>query len=227
MGFSNEWESQYLTGHHLSRWPWTDLISLVMRYASPKGGYGRVLELGCGAGANIPFFEALGVDYHSIEGSRTAVSLIHERFPHLRQKVVVGDYTERIPFPGVFDLVVDRSSLTCNDTESIRRCLHLLESTLRVEGRFIAVDWFSVDHDDYEVGEDAGDGYTRHNFSSGDFAGTGNVHFFDKPHLQSIFGDYELLSMQHKRLYEEFSDGGARHLATWNLVAERRPGAAS
>ncbi|MGN5030804.1 hypothetical protein ACTFBV_20625 [Aeromonas rivipollensis] len=56
MAFSNEWDEQYKNNHHMSIWPWSDLVSSIYRYANPKNGYKRVLELGCGAGANIPLF---------------------------------------------------------------------------------------------------------------------------------------------------------------------------
>ena len=34
-----------------------------MRYAQPRTNKFKVVELGCGAGANIPFFLSLGVGY--------------------------------------------------------------------------------------------------------------------------------------------------------------------
>ena len=192
-----------------------------MRYAPPEKGFRRVLELGCGVGANIPFFADLGMDYYSVEGSETGVAFIHKRFPRLSETVVVGDYTRQIPFSGPFDLVVDRSSLTCNDTESISRCINLVGPLLRDAGRLIAVDWFSVCHDEYASGQNAGDRYTRNNFSEGGFVGTGDVHFFDRQHLLSFFEGYRVLNLQHKIVSEERRDGERQQSATWNVVAER------
>ena len=224
MSYCNEWEAQCHAGCHMSRWPWTELVTLVMRYAPPGRGFRRVLELGCGVGANIPFFADLGVDYDSVEGSRTAVAHVHERFPQLSERVAVGDYTDEIPFSGPFDLVADRSSLICNGTESISRCFSLLGPRVRDGSRFIAVDWFAVDHGDYELGQDAGDRYTRNNFSTGCFVGTGDVHFFDRPHLLSFFEGYRVLNLQHRRVLEEGPEGETRQVATWNIVAERESG---
>src|SRR4029077_14742021 len=58
MGFSKEWDDCYRRGGQAIKWPWSDVISLVMRHARPTGSEFRVLELGCGSGANIPFFES-------------------------------------------------------------------------------------------------------------------------------------------------------------------------
>ena len=107
----------------MSIWPWSDLVSYVMRHARPQNEKFRVLELGCGAGANIPFFKQLGVQYHAVEGSATIVNMLAGKFPEYRSTIKVGDFTKELPFEGEFDLVVDRASLTCNTTSSIRRGL--------------------------------------------------------------------------------------------------------
>ena len=52
-GFSIEWDQRYKENLQMSIWPWSDLVSAVMRLRLPAST--RVLELGCGAGANIPF----------------------------------------------------------------------------------------------------------------------------------------------------------------------------
>ncbi|OVE82788.1 hypothetical protein BVY03_00080, partial [bacterium K02(2017)] len=114
MGFSNGWETAYQNNQHMSVWPWADLISYVMRYCRPQDKKLNVLELGCGAGANIPFFETLNVDYHAIEGSRTAVDSLHQKFPHLAKNIICDDFTKNIPFKKSFDLIFDRSALTHN-----------------------------------------------------------------------------------------------------------------
>ena len=41
----------------------------------------RVLELGCGPGANIPFFLSQGADYYAAEGSETIVVELQKKFP--------------------------------------------------------------------------------------------------------------------------------------------------
>jgi len=108
MNFSEEWESVYRVGAHMSVWPWSDLVSFVHRHAKPADGFRRVLEVGCGAGANIPFFLKLGVDFYGIDGSPEIVGMLHKSFPQLRDNIVLGDFTQSLPFAGQFDLVVDR-----------------------------------------------------------------------------------------------------------------------
>src|SRR5579872_2200244 len=156
MTFSKEWDARYAEGTHQSVWPWTDIVALVRRHGGNLRG-NKALELGCGAGANIPFLLSLGVDYYAIDGSETVVGGLGERFPALRERILVGDFTRRIPFESQFDLIIDRAAVTHNDTEAIRACLALVWNALRPGGLFIGVDWFSMSNSQFVRGEPAGD----------------------------------------------------------------------
>ena len=151
MTFSKEWDQRYRQHSHMSVWPWSDLVSYVIRYVHlQKKLY--VLEIGCGAGANIPFVLSLGYKYYGIEGSPTIVSKLKKRFPSIKKNIVVGDFTSKIPFDEKFDLVIDRSSLTHNTTEGIRRCLDLVYEKMKDDAKYIGIDWFSTLHQDYPKG---------------------------------------------------------------------------
>ena len=54
-------------------------------------------------------------------------------------------YSE-IPFPGSFDVVVDRGSFTHNATGDIESGIELVHDIMTDGGYFIGVDWFSDQH---------------------------------------------------------------------------------
>jgi SAM-dependent methyltransferase len=218
--FSQEWDLRYQANTHLSVWPWSDLVGYVMRYARPDGPAFRVLELGCGAGANLPFFQALGVQYCGIEGSPSIVAKLQERFPAWKDNIVATDFTVDIPFAGQFDLVVDRSSLTHNTTAAIVQCLDLVRERLKPSGKFIGIDWFSTAYSESTKGVQAEDSHTRTGYTEGSFANVGRVHFSDKAHIQSLFAHFELLVLEHKVVQREIPDDGWQ-FAGWNFVAQR------
>ncbi|WP_141104082.1 class I SAM-dependent methyltransferase [Noviherbaspirillum denitrificans] len=220
MNFSTEWDRRYKELTHLSIWPWSDLVGYVMRHARPAGKDFRVLELGCGAGANIPFFQSLGVEYFAVEGSPAIVEKLWERFPHLKDNIAAGDFTLEIPFAGDFDLVVDRSSLTHNTSAAIIHCIEMLHARLKPGGKFIGIDWFSTAYSEYQRGLAAEDAYTRTGYQDGSFADVGRVHFSDKPHLLELFKGFEMLVMEHKTIQRELPDSGW-HFASWNFVAKK------
>jgi len=76
MGFFKRMGPDIQVERSNDRVAFSDLISYVMRYARPSGKGCRVLELGCGAGANIPFFKSLGAEYFGIEGSGAVVEML-------------------------------------------------------------------------------------------------------------------------------------------------------
>ena len=103
MVFSKEWEQRYKDNTNMSIWPWSDLVSYVKRYAGMTSE-SSVLELGCGAGANIPFFLSLGVKYYAIEGSITIVNELKRKFPNLQENIMAGDFTSNIIFSENFSM---------------------------------------------------------------------------------------------------------------------------
>lgn len=179
-----------------------------------------MLELGCGAGANIPLFLALGLDYYAIEGSPTIVAQLHQRYPHLVNNIRVADFTTDQPFDFLFDVVIDRASLTHNNTSSINNALKICYDVLKPDGKFIGSDWFSTNHTDYLGGEVADDKYTRTSHSKGQFVGVGRVHFSDEAHLRDLFSKFEILFMEEK-LTSRFEPYENTQFASWNIVARR------
>ncbi len=218
MAFSKEWDIRYRENTHMSIWPWSDLVSYVKRYAATQKRAFRVLELGCGAGANIPFFKHLGADYYAIEGSQFIVGKLKKRFSWCRDKIVAGDFTEKIPFSVKFDLIVDRASLTHAPSSGIRRGVKLVHKALKPRGKFIGIDWFSTIHSDYKKGIPGEDKYTRAAIQNGQFENVGCVHFTDKRHLQDLFKGFKIEVLEHKIVKREIPSNN--HIfASWNFLA--------
>jgi SAM-dependent methyltransferase len=219
MTFSKEWDSRYKENTNMSVWPWSDLVSYVKRYVHLTKN-SRVLELGCGAGANIPFFLSLGVKYYSIEGSATMVNKLKKKFPNIRENIVFGDFTQNIPFSKSFDLVIDRSSLTHNTTKGIMECLENVNQKLKGGGKYVGIDWFSTSHSYYKKGGKIIDSFTRNRFQNGQFQNVGVVHFSNKAHLQNLFKNFEFLVLEHKIIKKEIPSD-EEIFASWNFVAQK------
>lgn len=220
MSFSAQWDQVYREGSNISIWPWSDLVSYMHRYAKPFSTSTKVLEIGFGAGANIPFFLSIGVDYYGIEGSDSIAARVRERYPELKDRLKTGDFI-RQNYSDIYDLVVDRSSMTHNDTNAIRGGLKNLCATMKPGAKYIGIDWFSVAHSDFGLG-DSIDEFTRANITEGQFVGVGNVHFSSKEHLIELFSEagFRVTRLEHKQNISEIPKTG--HLfASWNLVAEK------
>jgi len=197
------------------------LVSYVMRYVRPTGKEFTVLELGCGAGANIPFFLSLGVQYYAIEGSSSVIKKLHDKFPQIKKNLVSGDFTQDMPFNTNFDLVVDRSSVTHNTEDGIRNCLKIVHNKLQSEGKYVGIDWFSLLHSDYVKGQKDSDVFTKTGYAHGQFASVGRVHFSNKEHLVDLFKDFDILVLEHKEIKTEIPVN-EKIFASWNLVAQKK-----
>jgi len=220
MNFSKEWDKLYRENAHMSIWPWSELVSYVMRYARPNKADFRVLELGCGAGANIPFFRNLKVDYFAVEGSSSIVKLLHDKYPDIKNNIIAADFTKEIPFSGQFDLIVDRTSVTHNSTAAIINCLKLVHDKLIHGGKYIGIGWFSTKHSGYRDGSQAEDPNTRINIEKGPFVGVGRAHFSDKKHLLDLFSDFTIEIMEYKSAQRVIPKDDYLS-ASWNLVAKK------
>lgn len=220
MGFSKEWEESYTNNTHMSKWPWSDLVSYVFRYARPNGDSFTVLELGCGAGANIPFFKSLNVTYYALEGSQSIVKQLKQTHPDIADQIQVGDFTKDLYFDLEFDLIVDRGSLTHNATSDIQRSLLLIQKKLKKNGKFIGIDWFSTEHSDYKLGVVVEDEFTKTDIKQGHLADTGRVHFSNKTHIVELFKSFHITQMEHKVVKREVPDDNFS-FASWNFVAEK------
>jgi SAM-dependent methyltransferase len=219
MSFSAAWEEAFREGGHDSRWPWSDLVSMTKRHARALNETSRVLEIGCGAGANIPFLLMTGAQYFAVEGSAAAAAKARDRFATLGAQIHTGDFIDDVPFGGDLDVIVDRAAMTHNDDASIRRGLAKLAAKLRPSGLYIGIDWFSTKHDGFRTGEPSGDERTRENFTSGPFAGVGRVHFSDEAHLRDLFAGYEFLALEEK--VTEVALPSRSVLASWNFVVRK------
>ena len=215
--FSQEWEECYAKNTHMSIWPWSDLVSLVYRIAN-TGSPKSVLELGCGAGANVPLFLKLGIDYTGMEGSESIVSSLKQIYAAATCKFICCDFTDT-KFDCSYDLVVDRAALTHNKTISIKRTLANLSHASISGTKFVGVDWFSTEHSDFLQGEYV-DENTRSNITTGQFVGTGTVHFSDKQHILDLLGEagFVVESMQHK-VVKSHVPNSDHVFAAWNFVA--------
>ena len=216
----SEWEKIYSEGKQIVQWPWSDLISYVMKYGDIKEG-SKILELGCGTGANIPFFLSLGVEYYGIEQSQTAVDYILSKYPNINIKV--GDFCKEIGFDIEFDLIYDRAAVTHNTTEDIKKCLKLIYNKLKNNGRYIGIDWFSIKHSDFGILDCLdyeNDDYTCYNFKKGQFKNVGNVHFSDKKHIEEIFNKFNIKILQEK-IIKNTIPKNYHTFASWNFVAQK------
>jgi len=210
MTFSEEWHEVYASGREQVNWPWSDVVSLATRFGGDLKDK-RVLELGCGTGANLEFFRKSKAIYHGMDGNPKALENIRCR------RLSVGDFTVALPYINM-DMIFDRAAVAHNDTSGIKDCLGLVSDTLKSGGIYIGVDWFSHQHDEYAKGEPDIDEFTKTDYTDGQFTGVGRVHFSDEGHLRDLFSYFTILHLEEKVKTNALTGAKA---ATWNIVVRK------
>jgi SAM-dependent methyltransferase len=160
----------------------------------------KILELGVGLGANIPFLSEIG-EYYGIDGSAKAVTYLHNEFPRMKERIALADFSRVQPFGGGFDAVVERASVPHNDIAAIKRTLALVWASLKPGGLFISSDWLSTHHSEASRGEtieQGADGRTATGFLDGQFAGLDKVHFSGVDELTHLFLAFDRLALQER-----------------------------
>ncbi len=218
-----DWEEQlYGSGRHLNRYPFELVVSQLLSRFPDRTGAPSVLEVGCGAGNNLWFAAREGFRVAGIDGSPSAVAYARDRFAHegLDGDLRVGDFTE-LPWPdAVFDVVIDRKSITHNRETHVRMAFREIARVLRADGLFVS-ELYSSEHPERNRGRDLGDGSVDQFPEDSYFRPVGLTRFFSEGDLRALLDpDFSLLKLEHILITDALAD--APGTAYWQAVAKRK-----
>ena len=195
----NPWETEiYGKGRQVNRWPYTSVISGVMRLlGSDERSEARVLELGCGTGNNLRFLAEEGFQAFGIDASKTAIELAGQQLAGwgLDAGLHFGTFTE-LPFDDeYFDLVIDRAAIVHNEYADVVRALHESHRVLKPGAHILSIGLKGINHPDRSHGTRLGP-HTWGNFSAGKFEAVGVTCFFEAEDINPLFSGFaEVMAM--------------------------------
>lgn len=175
-------------------------------------GRTRLLELGCGPGANLWFMAREGFEVAGIDGSPTAIEQANERLGSEGKSadLRIGDYTN-LPWPDdSFDGVVENVSLCCNRWVTIQSTLREVYRVLKPGAPFLS-SFFTERTWGYGLGtEIEPDGFQ--DITEGPLANTGFCLFLNRTRLNELFSDFADVHVERvsrtmedeQRLIEQF-----------------------
>lgn len=213
------WEEKYASGH-AQRYPWDSVVSFVFRNIPPGLDKNkiRILEVGFGTASNLWFAAREGFDVYGVEASKSAVDYAISRMDRdgLVADLRCGDL-ESLPFEDdMFDLVIDRSALTCNEIDKMKRSITDIHRVIKPGGHFLFTP-FSVEHSSASAGR-SGAGKTRIDIDAGSLAGIDQVCFLDRDDINILLKDgWNIKSIRHIRS-EETIDDRTDVQAEWQVI---------
>ena len=182
------WENIFLS-KGWGKYPPEHIVRFIARsFPGAKNRSGiRLLEIGCGPGANVWFMAREGFSVCGVDGSTTAINQAKQRLASegLAADLRVGDYGQ-LPWPdSSFDGVIENVSLYCNPSAAIERALSEVHRVLRPGTPFLS-SFFS----DQTWGYGEGTMIERDGFvdlHEGPLAGAGFCLFLNRGRVQELF----------------------------------------
>jgi SAM-dependent methyltransferase len=192
-------------------------VALNFGRAADRGSV-RLLEIGCGPGANVWFMAREGFAVSGIDGSPTAIQKASQRLASegLSADLRVGDFAE-LPWPNSsFDGVVENVSLGANPWSNIRRALHEVHRVLKPGSPVLSTfftdrTWGYGQGDMVEI-----DGFV--NLREGPLSGHGFCLFLTRARVPELFRDFSEINVERASHTLE----GERHLIEQFVITCRK-----
>ena len=202
MTWDPTWETIFRT-REWGRYPPEELVRFTMRHYGdvPDRSQVRVLEVGCGTGANLWFLAREGFNAWGIDGSETAVEKAKYRIREaggIGFQVLTGDAARLddivLPRAGLFDAVVDVCCLQHNRLADIQAIVDQMHAILKPGGRIFSMMAASGSWGDGTGARIEPRTYT--DIPEGPAAGVGITHFSTLVEISRWFGCFGALCIE-------------------------------
>lgn len=220
MGWDSVWEKIFQESEW-GKYPAESLIRFIANnfYHKRNGGI-KILEVGCGPGANIWYLAREGFEVYGIDGSPTAIAKAKDRIADegFNAQLKVGDIMT-LPYDDCFfDAVIDVECLYCNDRKDTKAILGEISRCLKDDGLFYSrtlADDMYVGNTQTKVGH-----LEYKEISDGPIAGKGYARLIDKAEMSSLYGTFFTIRSIDKLEYT--IDNGSMKVSEWIIVSQKR-----
>jgi SAM-dependent methyltransferase len=222
MVWNSGWDEVFRR-HDWGRYPSESLVRFVGRSFRdvPDRAAVRVLEVGCGTGANLWFLAREGFDVYGIDGSKVAVDRARERCEEEGQSVDlrVGDIG-RLPYEDAcFDIVVDIECLYANSIANTRGILLEIRRVLKPGGRLFSMTFMTGTSGEGTGPTLPGEPNTYLEMSGGPFKkGYGVIRLSTEDDIRDLYATLELENLD----YAARSDGDRKsEIREWLVTCRK------
>lgn len=188
-------------------------------YRKPKRDQVKVLEVGCGPGANIWYLAREGFDTYGIDGSATAIAQAKERLSaeSLKAQLSTGDIIHLSYENNMFDAVGDNECLAHNSTKALVQILEEIQRVLK-SGGFFYSRTFSDQVYKGESFKQLGE-FEFNNASDGPFGGRGFFRLSTAQSIRKIYGQFfKIVSLD--QITYTLNDGKVT-VSEWIIVCQK------
>ena len=205
------------------KYPSLDFIRFIARnfYQSKDRKSLKILEVGCGPGANLWYMAREGFTVYGIDGSKTAISQARKRLnqecPGWSGELRIGDITE-LPFDdSFFDAVVDFEAIYCNSFDNSKIIYSELARVTRKGGKLFT-QTFATDCWGDKTGEKAGI-HSAWIVSEGPLLNKGYARFTEYEEIEELTGGF---STNEVELLTRTMGGRKHEVKEWVIIGEKK-----
>jgi len=219
MGSVIEWEHEYAQDWQLNNWPFSQLVSMATKHLGSQklqDPETSILELGSGTANNYPFFKSHGSKFIGIELSKSAIEYSIRRFSELANTLILENFLNFEYKPESFDLIYDRAAVFLNKSEDLAVLVKRIYDFLKPGGFYFGIEWYGEKSSDFVPGK------TRdQEFSSGQFAGLGTVHFTSRDEINALFKKFQFVELKSIEIEEGLSDNSVHVLQLYTFAVQK------
>lgn len=186
--FDHEWEKVHQQ-KTWGRYPSEEVIRFVARnYFAGNRSTTRILDLGCGGGANSWFLSREGFQTFAFDGSLSALQKCNQLLQSANEKAGLFQAdAAALPISSAsFDAIIDSAAISANSISGIEKILSEAYRILKPGGKLFSTGLFSREISGYGTGQKIEDN-TYRNLSTGPVANIGTIHFFDREEIEKLF----------------------------------------
>jgi ubiquinone/menaquinone biosynthesis C-methylase UbiE len=190
------WEEVFLN-QEWGKYPSENLIQFVARnFYKFKRDNIRILEVGCGTGANIWYIAREGFLAYGIDGSKSGIDQAKKRIKDegLTANLVVGDVIELPYQDNFFDAVIDVECLVANNHDNTKLILKEINRILKKDGLFYSRTLSEKTHVGTEFTQ-----YNKYEFNdvnSGPAKGKGFFRLIDEDEILNLYSkNFKIISV--------------------------------
>lgn len=214
------WEDIFVS-REWGKYPSEDLVRFVARnfYDVPDRSAVRLLEVGCGPGANLWYVAREGFSFVGIDGSGTAIDKATSRLDaecpgwRGRGELKVGDIV-KLPYEcDSFDAVIDNEALYCNGFEAACTIYSEILRVLKPGGLLYSRTFASG-----SWGDGTGECIGRSSWlcSDGPLAGKGLSRFTAEDEIPILLNGFEMCSLE---VLSWTMDSQQQRISEWLITA--------
>ncbi|EGV27988.1 Methyltransferase type 11 [Thiorhodococcus drewsii AZ1] len=220
MAFDEIWEDIF-SSSAWGKYPGEALIRFVARhfYKANNRRDIRILELGCGPGANLWYCAREEFSVFGVDGSKTAIRIAKARLdtevPDWTGALCVADIS-LLPFDDkMFDAVIDNEAICCNSFEDSQIIYSEAARVLKTSGKLFSRT-FSTLSWGYGTGQELG----RNAFlcAEGPLHGKGYARFTTDSEVVDLLGDLVLTSLEELKTTR---NNRKNAIVEWIIEAEK------